>query len=296
MAFDKDIPTSGTSLRASNPQILANQSALQSALDQDHEFTNASGSAQSGKHQVITIKEQSSPGASSTDEAYLTAVDSGTQPELEFTSEDGTAVTITKDGDLYANNNLVVDGDIDVNTDKFNVDGSTGNTDIAGTLDVTGAVGIDGNLDVATNKFTVDSSTGNTVVAGTLGVTGATSMSSTLAMGSNKITGVDDGTSTGDAVHYGQFGIDGVSGNESITLPGGLTIKFGSDTSTTDTEQTFTFNTAFDTVVRSVQITKISANDTLPFSVSAADVNGFSINRNDSVTSNVPFYWMAIGY
>ena len=115
MAFDKDIPTASTSLQASNPQLLANQSAIQTALDQDHEFTNASGSAQSGKHQVITFKEQSTPGASSSNEAYLTAVDSGTQPELEFTSEDGTAVTLTADGTINIQTtditNIILDED-----------------------------------------------------------------------------------------------------------------------------------------------------------------------------------------
>ena len=35
-AFDKDKPASSTSLRNSNPEILANWSALETALDQDH--------------------------------------------------------------------------------------------------------------------------------------------------------------------------------------------------------------------------------------------------------------------
>ena len=59
-------------------------------------------------------------------------------------------------------------GNFDINTNKFTVDATTGNTSIAGTmqvngastlsstLDVTGATGIDGNFDINTNKFTVD--------------------------------------------------------------------------------------------------------------------------------------------
>ena len=66
-----------------------------------------------------------------------------------------------------------VDGDFDINTNKFTVASATGNTAVAGTLDVTGATGIDGNFDVGTTQFTVDASTGNTVIAGTLNVTGA---------------------------------------------------------------------------------------------------------------------------
>ncbi|MEK9769022.1 MAG: hypothetical protein VW683_08895 [Betaproteobacteria bacterium] len=52
--------------------------------------------------------------------------------------------------------------------------GVTGAATLSSTLAVTGATGIDGDFDINTNKFTVASATGNTVVAGTLGVTGAT--------------------------------------------------------------------------------------------------------------------------
>ena len=45
---------------------------------------------------------------------------------------------------------------------------------IASTMDVEGALGVDGDFDVNTNKFTVASGTGNTSVAGTLDVTGNT--------------------------------------------------------------------------------------------------------------------------
>jgi hypothetical protein len=59
-------------------------------------------------------------------------------------------------------------------TDRFTVASASGNTAIAGTLDVTGATGVDGDLDVNTDKFTVASASGNTAIAGTLDVTGET--------------------------------------------------------------------------------------------------------------------------
>lgn len=62
---------------------------------------------------------------------------------------------------------LAVLGNITVNTNKFTVTGSNGNTLVAGTLDVTG------NLAVNTNKFTVAAASGNTVIAGTLSVSGS---------------------------------------------------------------------------------------------------------------------------
>ena len=60
--------------------------------------------------------------------------------------------------------------------------GVTGAATLSSTLAVTGATGIDGDFDINTNKFTVASTTGNTAVAGTLGVTGATTLSSTLGV------------------------------------------------------------------------------------------------------------------
>ena len=58
----------------------------------------------------------------------------------------------------------------------------TNATTLSSSLDVTGATGIDGDFDINTNKFTVASSSGNTAIAGTLGVTGATTLSDSLAV------------------------------------------------------------------------------------------------------------------
>jgi hypothetical protein len=57
-------------------------------------------------------------------------------------------------------------GNFDINTNKFTVAASSGNTLIAGTLALTS------DFAVATNKFQVTAASGNTVVGGTLGVTG----------------------------------------------------------------------------------------------------------------------------
>ena len=77
------------------------------------------------------------------------------------------------------------DGSLAIATNMFTVAGGTGDTVVAGTLDVAGDVDVntvtasDGSLAIA-NKFTVAGGTGNTVVAGTLNATGATTLSSTL--------------------------------------------------------------------------------------------------------------------
>ena len=167
-AFDKAKPASSTSLRDSNPEILANWSALEDAIAQDHEFST--GGTNSGKHEVLTMEEESSAGASSTNELHVQAIDGGTgQPEFAITSEDGDELQMTKDGDLFSSDGLVVTegatfnggitlgagddligsstSDITFNTNKFTVAGDTGNTIIAGTLEVTGVATLgDGSL------------------------------------------------------------------------------------------------------------------------------------------------------
>ena len=47
-AFDKDKPSSSTSLRSSNPEILANWSALETSIGNEHEFST--GGANTGDH------------------------------------------------------------------------------------------------------------------------------------------------------------------------------------------------------------------------------------------------------
>jgi hypothetical protein len=165
-AFDKDKPAASTSLRSSNPEILANWTALQAAINLDHEFSGTSAGTQTGKHEVLTMQEESSAGASSTNEGHFQIIDGGSQPELAFTSEDGDELQFTKDGDLYSSDNLQV-----VGTSTFTgaVTANAGITLGAGD-DLIGSATSD--ITFNTNKFTVAGATGNTLVGGTLDVVG----------------------------------------------------------------------------------------------------------------------------
>jgi len=74
-------------------------------------------------------------------------------------SESGSAITV--DGSLTTNTNLSSTGNFTVNTDKFTVAASSGNTAFTG------------DLAINTDKFTVNATSGNTLVAGDLDVNGA---------------------------------------------------------------------------------------------------------------------------
>lgn len=153
-----------------------------------------------------------------------------------------------------------IDGDFDINTDKFTVASASGNTAIAGTLAVTGAstltgdvtasgamnitgnTGVDGNFDINTDKFTVASATGNTAVAGTLAVTGTSSFTGAItATGgvTGDLTGNADTATTWETAREIALtgdvtgtvtGVDG-SGNISIaTTVAANSVALGTDT------------------------------------------------------------------
>lgn len=65
---------------------------------------------------------------------------------------------------LNVADDLDVGGNFAINTNKFTVAAATGNTLVAGTLDVTGLASLDGGLDIGVN-FSVNAATGNTQMA-----------------------------------------------------------------------------------------------------------------------------------
>lgn len=195
-AFDKDKPASSTSLRNSNPEMLANNAALETALDQDHDFTT--GSTQTGRHNMLTLLEAADIGTGAAGVPILGAQTANGKAELVFTDEDDNDVQITKAGDLNASANL-------------NVVGTTalgGSATLAAGADLIGSATSD--ITINTNKFTVAGATGNTVVAGTLDVTGVmtTTAASVLGDGSTlaAATTVGDGDRTIVDLAYAESG------------------------------------------------------------------------------------------
>lgn len=67
MAWDKDKPAGGTSLKNANPEILENQDCLEDAIGRNHEFPGSKGST-AGEHDVLELVDQA---ADSSEESGL---------------------------------------------------------------------------------------------------------------------------------------------------------------------------------------------------------------------------------
>ena len=130
-------------------------------------------------------------------------------------------------GTLTASGLLSANGGIAVDTNAFTVADSSGNTAIAGTLNVTGittltgALNANGGIAVDTNSFTVaGDGTGNTVVAGTFTASGVVNANGGIAVDTDKFT-VADGT--GNTAIAGTLTASGL-----VNANGGLMILPGS--------------------------------------------------------------------
>ena len=179
MAFDKDKPSAPTSLRSSNPEILANWSQLQDAIDNEHIFTGTAAGTQTGDH------TQGSARCFSQASAPATRIDGD-----GFLSTDlGSLWVDTDDNALYILTSTTGPTWTPVSTEVIAVL-LAANRVFAGTL------GVDGDFEVGTgSEFTVAAASGNTVVAGTL--TASTSL--TLASGASPTEFSTDGTLAGDS-------------------------------------------------------------------------------------------------
>ena len=155
-----------------------------------------------------------------------------------------------------SNGNVDIYGNLDIRSGNFTVASGSGNTTIAGTLDVAGATTINDSLfiDAAnevfrirngsdnTDRFSVDTDNGNTHVDGTLNVDGAVDLGSTLEV-SNNLT-----------VNSNKFTVFAGSGNTSIL--GTLNVGNNTDISgTLDVDGATTINNTLTLVGGSSNLT-----------------------------------------
>lgn len=105
---------------------------------------------------------------------------------------------ILSDKEIGAKGVISTESGFEVDTNKFSVD-KNGNTTVAGTLKITEEADFFGDVNVNTNKFNVRGTTGDTTIGGTLDVTGKFGYKSggTVTQLTSKTTGVTLNNLTG---------------------------------------------------------------------------------------------------
>lgn len=146
-----------------------------------------------------------------------------TQTDGGLPSWESVSVGETVLASLTVSGATALDGGLTMDTNKFTVANTTGNTVVGGTLGVTGvttltaALNANGGIACDTDKFTVADTTGNTVVGGTLGVTGNVAVNTdkfTVAASSGNTLVAGTLAVTSDvAVATNKFTVDAASGN-----------------------------------------------------------------------------------
>lgn len=131
---------------------------------------------------ALTVNGNTDIGNAASDTLTVTAtIDSNLVPNTDNARDLGVVGT-NEWRNIYINGVAYLDeADIDGgNVDGTPIGANSASTGAFTTLAASGAAGIDGDFDINTNKFTVASATGNTAIAGTLAVTGATTMTGAL--------------------------------------------------------------------------------------------------------------------
>jgi hypothetical protein len=81
----------------------------------------------------------------------------------------------------------------------------------------------------------------------------------------------------------------------SVTLPGGLIMKFGTFQSTSDSEQTFTFPSAFPNNIFALTTTRVASDITSSLGPSEFSTTNFKVNRNPGIDGTQDVTFIAIG-
>lgn len=102
--------------------------------------TSTYDATDAGKHMYVTFREPNDLTSMAADESALFSKDVSSVTELHWIDESDNVLQMTSGGDLYSSAGLSIVSDFAVNTDKFTVAAATGNTLVAGTLDVTGNI------------------------------------------------------------------------------------------------------------------------------------------------------------
>lgn len=159
-AWDKTLPAGTTPFKDADDKIRDNNSAIETAFDNDHIFTT--GSTQTGEHNQVTLAVSGSAPTVSANEGgvYSFDVDQGDATviaELYYKDESANTIQITSSGNRLANATYFTATDNagtgSVNVIKAHTDDEIQlgtNTTVNGTLNATGTLAADAAMTVAT--------------------------------------------------------------------------------------------------------------------------------------------------
>lgn len=87
-----------------------------------------------------------------------------------------------------------------------------------------------------------------------------------------------------------------LAGDGAADLPGGLQLRWGTKTSTTDAAEVFTFASAFSTGCFVVMTNRTDGGVEATFPVTANSTTGFTVDRATAVAGSQDFTYLAVGY
>lgn len=176
-------------------------------------------------------------------------------------------------------------GDFAINTNKFNVTASSGNTTVAGTFGVTGVTNLTTDLNINTNKFQVTGSSGNTTIAGTLGITGATTLGNIT--GSTQCLHVNSsGVVTGTGNDCGIGTLTVTDGTHSIA--NSTTLTFGQGFVVGGSAGSATLNSTLSDVTKTANYTALPADMGQALNLGGSGAT-LTLNQSGSCSSTTCF-------
>jgi phage baseplate assembly protein gpV len=219
--------------------------------------TDSEGVIMSGSLDVIgsvTISGFTFP-SSDGDNGQVLRTDGSGNLTWKYDSSYG-AITILNDGDnrlITASGDGFLSGEANLTFDNSTLI-ITGSETISSTLTVTGEANLNGGLTIDTNKFSVDSSSGDTAISGKLNVDGLSNLNGGINVNINKFTVnssgvIDEGTWNGNTINvaYGGTGTSSLTSNS---------ILIGNGTSSIISNNNLTFDGSTLTVTGDLSISE----------------------------------------
>jgi len=287
MAFLNTEPVASDKLSVSQPKLLANMVALETAIDADHDFTTAG--TQTGTHDQVTFTGPQADVTVGTNQGGLFTKDVSAKAELHWKDESANTKQLTSAGII---NVAIADcAGVKKDEDDMASDSATHfpTQQSVKAFVTTGTV-------TMSNK-TLTSPVLNTGVSGTafLDEDNMASNSATQLASQQSIKAYTDNTLNAK-VGAGTMDPLAYAAEESVTLPNGFILK-GGYLARTANSTTLTFDTAFPNAILSLTATVYNTSpsgESHPVQISALATTGATIFGNESGYEG--YYWMAMGY